>query len=113
MSLAFVAKNATLVVMEVSNVAIIALEEEKKGGIEDFSLPNKRNGCGTKQRQRSRHIKESCKDGVSTHLGNDMIATSVVDAQGTMARVFFHLSTITNTSSAPKENTTCKEEYGE
>jgi len=33
MSLAFVAKNATLVVMEVINVAIIALEEEKKGGV--------------------------------------------------------------------------------
>ena len=71
MSLVFVAKNATLVVMEVINVAIIALEEGKKGGIEDFS---------TKQRQGSRHIKESCKDGVSTHLGNDLIATSVVDA---------------------------------
>ena len=51
--------------------------------------------------------------GVSTHPGNDLIATSVVDAQGIMVRVFFHLSTITNTSSAPKENTTCKEEYGE
>ena len=32
MSLVFVAKNATLVVMEVINVAIIPLEEGKKGG---------------------------------------------------------------------------------
>ncbi len=44
--------------------------------------------------------------GASTHLGNDTVATSVVDAQGIMVRAFFHLSTITNTSSAPKENTT-------
>ena len=51
MSLVFVAKNATLVVKEVINVAIIALEEGKKGDIEDFSLPKKRNGFGTKQRR--------------------------------------------------------------
>jgi len=35
MSLAFVAKNATLVVKEVINVAIIALEGGKMGGVED------------------------------------------------------------------------------
>mmetsp|Transcript_15257 Transcript_15257/g.23015 ORF Transcript_15257/g.23015 Transcript_15257/m.23015 type:complete len:133 (+) Transcript_15257:201-599(+) len=38
-------------------------------------------------------------------LGNDMIATSVVEARVMMARVLFHLSVITNTSSAPKEKT--------
>mmetsp|Transcript_31648 Transcript_31648/g.53962 ORF Transcript_31648/g.53962 Transcript_31648/m.53962 type:complete len:134 (+) Transcript_31648:310-711(+) len=38
-------------------------------------------------------------------LGNDMIATSVVEARVMMARVLFHLSAITKTSSAPKENT--------
>ena len=42
MSLVFVAKNATLVVMEVINVAIIPLEEGKKGGIEDFSTSKDR-----------------------------------------------------------------------
>lgn len=57
MSLVFVAKNAALVVMEVINVAIIALEEGKKGDTEDFSVTNKRNGFDTKHRQGSKQIR--------------------------------------------------------
>jgi hypothetical protein len=48
-----------------------------------------------------------------TYLGNDMIATSAVDARVMIARALFHLSTTTNTSSAPKANTIWSKEYGQ
>ena len=90
-SLAFVAKNPTLVVKEVISVAVIALEEGTKG---------------------TRSVKKTtsllwCEQisGQVTYLGNDMMATSVVDARAMIARALFHLSTITKTSSAPKANT--------
>ena len=88
-SLAFVAKNPTLVVKEVISVAVIALQKKgQKIMLEEFLL--------------SEGVP---KVAACTNLGNDMIATSAVDARVMIARALFHLSTITKTSSAPKANT--------
>lgn len=90
-SLAFVAKNPTLVVKEVISVAVIALQKKgQKIMLEEFLL---------------RLCEGVPKVAACTNLGNDMIATSVVDARVMIARALFHLSTITKTSSAPKANT--------
>ena len=48
------------------------------------------------------------------HFGIDMIAiSSVVEARFMLLRNPLHLSTITNTSSAPREKTIWSEEYCE
>ena len=95
-SLELVARNPTLVVTEVMSVAFIALW--KKGQtimLEETSCFSEGDSSPSREQ----------KVAACTYLGNDMIATSAVDARVMIARTLFHLSTITNTSSAPKANT--------
>ena len=99
-SLTFKAKNAVLVVKEVISVALIALEKKKEGRKEVL----------IRFRFQAKEVKgiiASSKSGqAAAHFGIDTIATSsVVEAGFMLLRKPLHLSTITNTSSAPREKT--------